>query len=171
MLVTLQIVKQLDLSGTQWVSNFNDISQILQNPTRFLHSKYGLGCYYLDIILQHIPFCLFSKLSQTYNTYLSLFSELNLQHIPFSLFFSKTNNDWGLIFREEHLPTARLPLIFGKNCTSSFCRSMCSNNRTNTFSRYSIPDAQRTIFRSSHIQAPSTRVTHLAPTSVNWATE
>jgi len=96
--------------------------------------------------------------------------ESNIQHMPASLFF-KPNNNWILSWGKSTLDrlVARLPLIFGENCASSFCGSMCSSNRSNTFSRYSIPNVQRTIFRSSNIQAPSTRVAYLAATSVSTA--
>jgi len=100
----------------------------------------------------------------------SFYLESNIQYMSFSLFF-KPNNDWILSWGKStsDMLVARLRLIFGENCTSTFCGSMCSNNRSNTFSRYSIPNAQRTIFRSSNIQAPSTRVAYLAATLVSTA--
>jgi hypothetical protein len=86
----------------------------------------------------------------------------------FSL-FSKPNNNQVLSCEKGtiHMLEIQLPLVFGEHSACGFCRSMCSNNGSNTFSRYTIPDTQRTIFRSSHIQAPSTRVAHLAPTSMS----
>lgn len=120
-----------------------DILQMIQN--------------YYNIPTFQTGFKVFTILSQAYSVWLPL--------------CSNQNNEWILSWGKTTLDmlVAPLPLIFGENCAGSFCRSMCSNNRSNTFSGYTIPNAQRTIFRSSHIQAPSTRVAYLAATSVGKA--
>jgi len=86
----------------------------------------------------------------------SYYLESNIQYMSFSLFF-KPNNDWILSWGKStsDMLVARLPLIFGENCASTFCGSMCSNNRSNTFSRYSIPNAHRNIFIRSYIPMQS----------------
>ena len=107
----------------------------------------------------------------TFQTGFEVVTVLNQTYIICLPLFFKPNNNWILSWGKSTsgMLVARLPLIFGENCTSTFCGSMCSNNRSNTFSRYSIQNVQRTIFRSSNIQAPSTRVAYLAATSVSTA--